>query len=115
MPQDSQPLVEPTVPGSGQAPAAPPRRSRWLRRTASVLFIVFCLELGLFLLIYPWTDSWTGNYVGWMGPMRLQPEWHEIWNNWYLRGAVSGIGLLNIWVAIAEALRMYIGSNDDQR
>ena len=27
----------------------------------AILFIIFCFELGLFLLIYPWTDSWTDN------------------------------------------------------
>ena len=27
-----------------------------------MLFVIFCLELGLFLLIYPWTESWSDNY-----------------------------------------------------
>ncbi len=78
-----------------------------------MLFIIFCLELGLFLLIYPWTDSWSGNYFSWIGPLRLQPLWHQIWNNGYV-GAVSGLGLVNIWVAVAEALRKYIGNDNQQ-
>lgn len=89
-----------------------PRRANWFQRIASVLFIVFCLELGLFLLIYPWTDSWSGNYFSWIGPLKLQPVWHQLWNNSYVRGAVSGLGLLNIWVAVAEALRMLMGSDN---
>jgi hypothetical protein len=98
-------------PGSN-APAPPvaPPRSGWFQRMASVLFIVFCLELGLFLLIYPWTDSWSGNYFSAVGPLRLQSAWQQLWNNGYVRGAVSGLGLVNIWVAVAEALRMYIGN-----
>ena len=87
----------------------PPRRS-WFQRITSVLFIVFCLELGLYLLIYPWTDSWAGNYFAWIGPLKLQPYWHQVWNNAYLRGAISGLGLVNVWVAVAEALKMYIGN-----
>jgi hypothetical protein len=93
-------------------PVPAPHRSGWFQRVAAVLFIVFCLELGLFLLIYPWTDSWSGNYFSWIGPIRLQASWHQFWNNSYLRGAVSGLGLVNIWVAVAEALRMYIGNDD---
>jgi hypothetical protein len=88
---------------------------------ASVLFVIFCLELGLFLMIYPWTESWSANYFASLGqagsppgigPLRLLPAWHEIWNNTYLRGAVSGLGLVNIWVAVAEALRLFIGGSD---
>ncbi len=75
-----------------------------------MVFIVFCLELGLFLMIYPWTDSWTNNYFSFFTPA----IWHEIWVKGYVRGAVSGLGLLNIWIAIAEALRMYIDSGKDE-
>jgi len=92
-------------------PAAAPRPT-WFQRIATVLFVIFCLELGLFLLIYPWTESWSDNYFSWIGPLKLQPVWHEFWNNSYVRGAVSGLGLLNVWVAVAEALRMYIGNDD---
>lgn len=95
-----------------QAPQASQEQpqSKWLHRVTSLLLIVFCLDLGLFLLIYPWTDSWGGNYFSWIGPMSWQPAWHQIWTNGFVRGAVSGIGLLNIWIAVAEALRMYIGN-----
>ncbi len=105
----------PRQPDSPPVPAAPsaPPQPHWFRRFASVIFIIFCLELGLFLLIYPWTDSWAGNYFSWLGPAQVQAVWHGIWIKGYVRGAISGIGLINIWIAIAEALRMYIGGNDD--
>src|SRR5579863_2445675 len=103
-PETRQPLPAP--------PEPLPKRTGWFQRIASVLYIIFCLELGLFLLIYPWTDNWSGNYFSWIGPLKLQPYWHQLWNNSYLRGAVSGLGLVNIWVAVAEALRKYIGGPD---
>ena len=78
-----------------EAPATP----LWLRRISSLLLIIFCFELGLFLIIYPWTVYWTHNYFS--GILR------EIWANGYLRGAVSGLGLLNVWIAIAEVFRMF--------
>jgi hypothetical protein len=103
--QPEQEIVTAGVPGV-QTPSHP----TWVQRVSALLLIVFCLDLGLFLLIYPWTDSWAGNYFSWIGPMRWQPTWHQIWTNGFTRGAVSGVGLLNIWIAVAEALRMYIGS-----
>jgi hypothetical membrane protein len=90
---------------------APRQRRNWVQRLGSVLFVIFCLELGLFLLIYPWTESWSDNYFSSLGRGAIGPMWNEIWNNGYVRGAVSGLGLLNVWVAVAEALRMFIGSD----
>ena len=67
----------------------------WIHKGFSLLFIVFCLELGLFLLVYPWTLHWQVNTI---------PSWVSfllpVWNSDYLRGAVSGIGVLNLWVAV---------------
>ena len=109
------PPVTPLV--SGPVPHQPRPRAGWFQRIGSILFIVFCLELGLFLLIYPWMDAWSGNYfssLGQIGPLRAPPMWRELWNSNYARGAVSGLGLVNIWVAVAEALRMYIGNDREE-
>lgn len=109
-PEPRQPEQD-VSPAAGPVPVLTPSRPSWFRRLTSVLLIIFCLELGLFLLIYPWTDSWNSNYFSWIGPMRLQPGWHQFWINGYVKGAVSGLGLLNVWIAVAEALRMYIGND----
>ena len=105
--------LTPAPPANGPLPRNPqprPRRS-WFRRLGAVLLVVFCLELGLFLLIYPWTESWSDNYFSSLGQGAIGAAWQGIWNNGYLRGAVSGLGLLNVWVAVAEAMRMFIGGD----
>jgi hypothetical protein len=79
----------------------------WFQRLSSVLFVVFCFELGLFLLIYPWTDAWTENSLSLVAPARVSATWRMLWNNSYFRGGMSGIGLVNIWIAIAEVFRMF--------
>jgi hypothetical protein len=79
----------------------------WFRRLSSVLFIIFCFELGLFLLVYPWTDGWSDNYFAWAILGSRQTAWHAFWNNGYVRGGVSGLGLVNLWIAIAEVFRMF--------
>lgn len=101
------------TPGLSPEIAAPELEGRkpgpngWIHRLSSVLFIVFCFELGLFLLVYPWTDAWSQNYFSWLAAKHFQPAWHEFWNNTYLRGAVSGVGLVNVWIAVTEVFRMF--------
>jgi hypothetical protein len=66
-----------------------------------VLLVVFCLEIGLFLLIFPWTSYWESNYFG-----SLIPQWHSYWDNLYVRGAVSGLGVVNLYIFILEVYRL---------
>ncbi len=81
----------------------PPKVARflvWQRRVLSFCFVVFTLELGVFLLVFPWLEYWDLNWVALQGP-----EWRDLWMNNYFRGAVSGLGLLNLWVGFVELLR----------
>ena len=79
-------------PPSGAAP-----RKHWLRRVTSFLLIIFCFELGAFLLVAPWWGTfWDNNFFGSLVGSR-------IWSNSYFRGAVSGVGVVNLLIALAEA------------
>jgi hypothetical protein len=82
-------------------------RQSWVQRLSSVLFIVFCFEVGLFLLVYPWTESWSRNYFSWLPGRHLEPAWRQAWNNTYVRGAVSGLGAANLWIALGEVFRLF--------
>jgi len=92
-----------------EAPLPPPPGPKWFQRLSAVLFVIFCFELGLFLLVYPWTDSWADNYFSVAVPDRAVISWREWWNNPYVRGAVSGLGLVNVWIAVAEVFQMFSG------
>lgn len=89
-----------------EAPIVPPGPT-WFQRLSSVLFIIFCFELGLFLLVYPWTDGWTDNYFAWAVPGSVLSQWHTFWDNQFVRGAISGLGIVNLWIAIAEVFRLF--------
>jgi hypothetical protein len=91
---------------AGTTPVVPPGTG-WFQRLSSILFIIFCFELGLFLLVYPWTDGWSSNYFAWVVSGTVQPVWHSFWDNAYVRGAMSGIGILNVWIAMAEVFRLF--------
>ena len=98
------PAVTPDPPPD---PAITPPGPGWFQRLSSVLFIIFCLELGLFLLIYPWTDGWGDNYFAWAVRGSVQTSWHAFWNNSFVRGGVSGLGVVNLWIAMAEVFRLF--------
>jgi hypothetical protein len=74
---------------------------RWYHKMSAVLVVTFCLEIGLFLLVFPWTDYWETNYFS-----QLVPAWHVFWYNSYFRGAVSGLGVLNLYIALVEIFRL---------
>ena len=88
-----------TEPIAVPAPEAP--RYRWYHIAAALIFIVFCMELGIFLVVFPWSDFWESSFFS-----SLAPRWHMYWDNAYLRGAVSGLGVLNVYIALVEIFRL---------
>jgi len=88
-------------------PAAPieeftePARSGWPRKLAMLLLIVVCFEVGLFLLVFPWMRYWGTNSIA-----ALAPWMQGLWNSSFFRGAVSGLGLVNLYISIAEMVRL---------
>lgn len=96
--------AEPEQTGPPQIASVPlpePPPSRWYHKVWAVLLITFCLEIGLFLLIFPWTEAWDNNYFA-TSIARVR----EVWDNMYLRGAVSGLGVINIYISLAEIFRL---------
>ncbi|HLK67091.1 MAG TPA: hypothetical protein VKU19_26840 [Bryobacteraceae bacterium] len=85
---------------SGPIPVPQPEY-RWYHKVSAVLFITFCLEVGIFLVMFPWTPYWDGNYFSF-----LKPAWHELWDNMYVRGAISGLGVVNLYISLVEVLRL---------
>jgi len=59
--------------------------------------VALLLEVGLLLVLIPWSRFWERNYFA-----DLMPAIRLLITNNYLRGAVSGLGLINIWLALAE-------------
>ena len=73
---------------------------RWHRRVLAFCLVIFAFELGLFLLVFPWLKNWDLSWV----PVH-SPRLAAIWMSRYFRGALSGLGLLNIYIAFVEAGR----------
>ncbi len=62
--------------------------------------MLFCLEVGIILTVLPWTRIWTENSL-----LLGYPRVRELLMLNFVRGLVSGLGLVDIWMGIAEAVR----------
>ncbi len=81
---------------------APKRPRTWQSRLLSICFVIFTFEVGLFLVIVPWMEeSWSLNTF-----QEALPALQSIWIDPYFRGAITGLGLVNIYIACSEVLRL---------
>jgi len=94
-------------PGPALAPALPrgTRRGRLQRRLWVVLFAIFAFEIGSFLMVVPWTDSWSLNHLPTFFPSN-QIAVQDVWDDPYFRGALSCLGLLNVYIALREIIQL---------
>jgi hypothetical protein len=64
-----------------------------------LVFIFFCFELGIFLIVFPWSQYWDNNFFlfhfAFLRPLIL--------NN-YFRGAVTGLGVVDLALGFLEAV-----------
>jgi hypothetical protein len=98
------PAPAPPEQTSGPVAVEPPVY-RWYHKFSAVVLILLCVEIGLFLLVIPWTEYWDRNYLA-----TLMPAWRRYWMNPYVRGVVSGLGVVNLWLSLAEifGLRRFV-------
>jgi len=80
----------------------------WGRRVEKLILTLFCLEVGAFLLVFPWMPYWSDNYF-----FALTGSWQPLFLSPYFRGAVSGLGVLNLYLAIIESIS-FVGSFLDE-
>jgi len=65
---------------------------------AQLLSILSSLLVGLVLVVAPWTSLWDSNWL-----LQPHPAVREVFLNAFTRGAVSGLGLVNVLIAIHDA------------
>ena len=65
-------------------------------------FALFSFEIGLFLVVFPWLDYWSVNYFA-----GVFPALEDIWEEPAFRGAITGLGFVNLYVAVSQLLRLF--------
>jgi hypothetical protein len=72
-----------------------------------VFFILICFEIGILLVLLPWVPnpSWNENYLLVLAADKMHWPWLAIaMKSGYARGAVTGLGLLNIMLGVREVV-----------
>ncbi len=70
-----------------------------MSRVLRLLLAFLWLVLGLTLILVPWLDIWEANYF-----LYLYPTLALFLKNAFLRGAISGLGFVDVMLSI-EAFR----------
>lgn len=71
----------------------------WLHRLEFALRIFVRLYVGIFLLVLPWwARLWDDNPL-----FTFYPHVGQMASYGWVRGIISGLGLLNVWIALSEA------------
>ena len=93
------PVQQAPVP-QAPVPQAPPAAPVWLQRTSLIVLVLFCFYIGGLLAVLPWSPRyWDQN--AWL---LSHPTLQTIIGKGWVRGVISGIGLLDIWIGISEIL-----------
>ncbi len=72
----------------------------WLQRVSLFVLVLFCVYLGVLVAILPWwTRVWDQNL--WI---QSHPALAQVLHMGAVRGLISGLGLLDIWIGVSEAV-----------
>lgn len=86
---------------SGPNPAPDPGRvPAWLQYLELSVRVVVRLYLGLIVAVLPWTHFWNDNHL-----LLYVPHLSYLALNGFTRGVISGLGVLNLWIAVSEAVQ----------
>ena len=90
-------------PAPEEAAEAPQPARTWQSRLLGICFVIFTFEVGLFLVVVPWMDeTWSLNTF-----QEIAPWLQTVWIDPYFRGAITGLGLVNIYIACYEVFRLF--------
>jgi hypothetical protein len=70
-----------------------------------ILFIMICFEIGFLLVFLPWHRTWQDNsFLYFVAETLDAPGVKQFILSGYVRGAVTGLGIVNILIGIREIL-----------
>ena len=69
-----------------------------------LLYVAFFLEVGLLLVVLPWSGFWERNYFA-----MTWPALRDLLTNNFVRGAVTGLGLVNLYAGFADLAIVFAG------
>jgi hypothetical protein len=71
-----------------------------------IVYILICFEVGILLLILPWTPYWEDNFFLYYITNKLNAAWvPTLLTSGYVKGAVTGLGALNILAGLRDIFK----------
>ena len=67
-----------------------------------LVYLAYFVEVGLLLLVVPWSPFWERNWF-----VQVWPQLDVLVSNNLVRGAVSGLGVINLWAAMSELAGLF--------
>ena len=64
--------------------------------------MAFFIEVGLLLIVLPWSRFWDRNYF-----IEMVPAFRLVLTNYFARGAISGLGVVNLFAGFAEMIPLF--------
>ena len=74
-----------------------------------LLLVAFFFEIGFVLIVVPWSAFWDRNYFA-----QVAPPLRALITNNFFRGAVSGLGVINVLAGLAELVSMVLARTTDR-
>lgn len=74
-----------------------------------LLLVAFFFEVGFVLIVIPWSAFWDRNYFA-----QVAPPLRVLITNNFFRGAVSGLGVINILAGLAELISLVLARSSDR-
>jgi hypothetical protein len=72
----------------------------WLQRLSLFVLVLFCVYLGILVMVLPWwTRIWDQNMF-----IQSRPALAAVLHLGAVRGLISGLGVLDIWIGVSEAV-----------
>lgn len=72
--------------------------------------MAFFVEVGLLLVVLPWSTAWEKNYFAY-----AWPALRSVLSNDFVRGAVSGLGFVNLFAGFAELAPVFLDGGNNPR
>ena len=90
-PSSDPPSPAPVASGSGPV---------WFQRISLFIRVLFCIYLGVIVTVLPWwTAVWDHNSF-----LLAHPHLWAVFRLGPVRGIISGLGLMDIWIGVSEAV-----------
>jgi hypothetical protein len=77
-------------------------------RVSRLLIIALFFEVGVVLMVVPWSNYWEHNYF-----VQAAPFVEAIATNAFVRGAITGLGLVNVLAGFAEIGGLFLSHRSD--